>query len=234
VGPRPAYGAIRWAIAIGAGREHRRAAVAASSVHSTGNGASGHSQWPPAASTSGHTTGQERTVSSAQLAEQLESTVAGAVRDTGLELEELNVAPAGRRRLVRVVVDTPDGGPLDLDAVADVSRAVSAALDSAARQWADELLGRAYTLEVSSPGLDRPLTRPRHWRRAHLRLVKARTTGGAELLGRVGAADEHGVVMLVDGAPRRLEFATIDHAVVQVEFAEPPAAEVAALTAREE
>jgi ribosome maturation factor RimP len=168
-------------------------------------------------------------VSSAQLAEKIESTVAGAVRDTGLELEELDVIPAGRRRLVRVVVDTPDGAALDLDAVADVSRAVSAALDGA-----DDLLGGAYTLEVSSPGVDRPLTRPRHWWRAHLRLVKAWTASGAELLGRVGHADQDGVTLLVDGTPRRVEFTDIERAVVQVEFAEPPAAEIAALTPREE
>jgi ribosome maturation factor RimP len=168
-------------------------------------------------------------VSSAKLAEQLESMVAGVVRDTGLELEELDVMPAGRRRLVRVVVDTPDGAALDLDAVADVSRAVSAALDGAG-----ELLGGAYTLEVSSPGLDRPLTRPRHWRRSHLRLVKCHTTAGAELLGRVGVADDAGVILLVDGTPRRFAFTEIDRAVVQVEFAEPPAAEIAALTPREE
>lgn len=164
-------------------------------------------------------------MSSAQLTEQLEPTVASAVRDTGLELEELAVTAAGRRRLVRVVVDTPDGGPLDLDAVADVSRAVSTALDGA-----DEVLG-AYTLEVSSPGLDRPLTRPRHWRRARLRMVTARTVDGAEVLGRVGDADEHGVTVLVDGAPRWFRFAEFDRAVVQVEFAEPPPAEIAALTA---
>lgn len=168
-------------------------------------------------------------MSSAQLTEQLEPVVASAVRDTGLELEELHVAPAGRRRLVRVIVDTPDGAALDLDAVADVSRAVSTALDAA-----DAMLDGGYTLEVSSPGLDRPLTLPRHWRRARLRLVKARTTGGAELLARVGDADERGVILLVDGMPRHVEFTEIDRAVVQVEFAEPPAAEIRALTLREE
>ena len=165
-------------------------------------------------------------MSSAQLTEQLEPMVANAVRDTGLELEELVITPAGRRRLLRVVVDTPDGAALDLDAVADVSRAVSAALDRG-----DDLLGGPYTLEVSSPGLDRPLTRPRHWVRARLRLVKIRTTDGTELLGRVGDADEAGVTVLTGGALRRMLFTEIDHAVVQVEFAEPPAAEIAALAA---
>lgn len=164
-------------------------------------------------------------MSSAQITEQLEPAVASAVRGTGLELEELAVTAVGRRWLVRVVVDTPDGTPLDLDAVAEVSRAVSAALDGP-----DGALG-AYTLEVSSPGLDRPLTRPRHWRRARLRLVRAHTADGAELLGRVGDVDEAGVTLLVDGVPRRFELAELGRAVVQVEFAEPPATEIAALTA---
>jgi ribosome maturation factor RimP len=165
-------------------------------------------------------------VSSAQLTEQLEPMVASAVRDTGLELEELDIAPAGRRRLVKVIVDTPDGTALDLDAVADVSRAVSAALDSA-----EHLMGAAaYTLEVSSPGVDRPLTRPRHWRRARLRLVKVRLTDATELLARAGDADERAVTLLVAGTPRRVAFEEIDRAVMQVEFAEPPAAEIQALT----
>lgn len=164
---------------------------------------------------------------SVQLVEQLEPMVAAAVRAAGLELEELSVSPAGRRRLVRVIVDTPDGAALDLDAVAEVSQAVSAALDG---DVADGVLGGAYTLEVSSPGLDRPLTLPRHWVRARLRLVAVRTTAGTELLGRIGTADEHGVELLVDGTVRRIAFADVDRAVVQVEFAEPPAAEVAALT----
>lgn len=164
-------------------------------------------------------------MSSAQLTEQLEPMVASAVRDTGLELEELDIAPAGRRRLVKVIVDTPDGAALDLDAVAEVSRAVSAALDDA-----DDVLGGAYTLEVSSPGVDRPLTLPRHWRRARLRLVKARMADGAELLARAGDADERGVTLLVDGEPRLIGFDEIERAVVQVEFSEPPAAEIRALT----
>ncbi|HEY0636741.1 MAG TPA: ribosome maturation factor RimP [Pseudonocardiaceae bacterium] len=172
-------------------------------------------------------------MSSAQLAEQLGSVVAGVVRSAGLELEELDVSPAGRRRMVRVVLDTPDGSPLDLDVVADVSRAVSAALDDA-----DGLLGgAAYTLEVGSPGVDRPLTLPRHWTRARLRRVAVRTTDGAELLARAGDADldpSGGVTLLVDGTTRRVPFSEIDRAVVQVEFTDPPAAEVAALTPREE
>jgi len=170
-------------------------------------------------------------VSSAQLTAQLQPAVARAVAGIGLELEELQISPAGRRRLVRVVVDTADsdeGGEdragLDLDAVASVSRAVSEALDGC-----DHVLGGPYTLEVTSPGLDRPLTRPRHWRRARLRLVRVRLSGGGELVGRVGDAGEHGVTLLVDGALRRVRYDALDRAVVQVEFREPPADELRAL-----
>src|SRR5262249_29317743 len=135
------------------------------------------------------------TVSGAQLTARLQPRLERAVGDIGLELEDLQISPAGRRRLVRVVVDTGDAAnpaELDLDPVALASRAVSAALDEC-----DDVLGGPYTLEVTSPGLDRPLTRPRHWRRARLRLVKVRRADGDELVGRVGGAGEHDVTMLV-------------------------------------
>jgi len=167
-------------------------------------------------------------VSTAQLTAQLQPKVARAVAGTGLELEELQITPAGRRRLVRVVVDAGDTGEepveLDLDAVASVSRAVSEALDQC-----DDVLGGPYTLEVSSPGLDRPLTRPRHWRRARHRLVRLRRGDGSELVGRVGDAGEHEVTVLVDGALRRIGYDELEHAVVQVEFREPPRDELRAL-----
>ena len=178
-------------------------------------------------------------MSSAQLSAQLRPKVARAVGDIGLELEDLQISLAGRKRLVRVVVDTVDtvdtadtadtvetGGELDLDAVASVSRAVSTALDEC-----DDVLGGPYTLEVTSPGLDRPLTRPRHWRRARLRLVKVRRRDGAELVGRVGDAGEQDVTLLVDGTLHTVRYEDVDRALVQVEFREPPADELRALAA---
>jgi ribosome maturation factor RimP len=153
--------------------------------------------------------------------------VARAVAGIGLELEELQISPAGRRRLVRVVVDTLDtvgNHRLDLDTVASVSHAVSAALDEC-----DDVLGGPYTLEVTSPGLDRPLTRPRHWRRASRRLVKVRRADGGELVGRVGDAGDEDVTLLVDGTLRRVRYDELDRAVVQVEFREPPDEELRAL-----
>ena len=99
------------------------------------------------------------------------------VTTQGLDLEDVVVTPAGRRRLLRVVVDR-DGG-LSLDAVAAVSTAVSAALDDS-----DAMGGAPYVLEVTSPGIDRPLTEPRHWRRNRTRLVTVTTAEGTSLTGR--------------------------------------------------
>jgi ribosome maturation factor RimP len=150
----------------------------------------------------GDTTGGAREA----LASQLRPVVAAAVRGLGFDLESLDVQVAGRRKLVKVVVDADDG--VELDLLSGASRAVSAALDSN-----DDLLGGPYTLEVTSPGVDRPLTRPRHWRRANLRLVRIRPHDG-------------GVEVLVGGALRRVEYRTVAKAMVEVEFRQPPAAEL--------
>lgn len=155
----------------------------------------------------------------------LEPVVAEAVAAAGFELEQLDVQQAGRRRLVKVVVDGDDG--VGLDEVAEVSRAVSAVLDEH-----DAVLGGPYTLEVTSPGTDRPLTKPRHWRRARLRLVKVRPHEGAEFTGRVGASDDEQVEMLVDGVLRPVRYADVAKAVVEVEFKQPPVAEMAMLEGR--
>ncbi|SHF35728.1 ribosome maturation factor RimP [Streptoalloteichus hindustanus] len=157
-----------------------------------------------------------------QFTAQLEPVVRAAVQAVGFDLELLDVQPAGRRRLVRVVVDSDDG--VGLDEVAEASRAVSAALDAR-----DDLLAGPYTLEVTSPGVDRPLTRPRHWRRARLRLVAVRLADGGELTGRVGDADEEGVVLLVDGELRRLAYQDVARATVEIEFRQPAAADLALL-----
>ena len=129
----------------------------------------------------------------------------------GVDLEDVEVTPAGRRRRVSVVVDA-DGG-VDLDRCAEVSRAVSAALDES------EVMGETpYTLEVSSPGVSRPLTMPRHWRRNVGRLVRLGLRDGGDLVGRIEAADDTGVVLDVDGSARRLAYDAIGAARVQVEF----------------
>ena len=114
------------------------------------------------------------------------------VSSAGYDLEDLTVSAAGKRSVVRVLVDK-DGG-ITLDDVADVSRLVSEALDAADEQD-PSLLGTSYVLEVSSPGVDRPLTEPRHWRRNVGRLVAASLRDGVAAEGRITAVDDAGVVL---------------------------------------
>jgi ribosome maturation factor RimP len=143
----------------------------------------------------------------------LEPIVAGA----GYDLEDVTVTSAGRRSLVRVTVDA-DGG-IDLDAVATVSRLVSDALDAdASDPHSPRALANAYVLEVSSPGVDRPLTEPRHWRRAAGRLVQTEVEG-RPLLARIVSAGDAGVTLEPeDGAPRTVAWADLGRGKVQVEF----------------
>ena len=151
------------------------------------------------------------TVSRARLLELLQP----VVTSTGHDLEDVTVSPAGRRSVVRVVVDK-DGG-VSLDDVADVSTAVSTALD-ALDEAEPGVLGSSYTLEVTSPGVDRPLTAPRHWRRAVGRLVTAALRDGGTVTGRVVGADEDRVVLDVDGVEREVPYGDVGQARVQVEF----------------
>jgi ribosome maturation factor RimP len=135
-----------------------------------------------------------------------------------LELEAVEVIPAGKRQLLRVVVDG-DGatgtGPL-LDDLAEASKALSAALDSS-----DAVGSAAYTLEVSSRGVGRPLERPAHWRRNRGRLVAVTTRDGNSILGRIVSADEETVQLEVDGSVRGLAFGEVGKALVQVELNRP-------------
>lgn len=141
--------------------------------------------------------------------------VGPAVAAAGCVLEDLTVTPAGRRSIVRVLVDSDTG--ITLDEVADVSRAVGEVLD-AADEADPGLFGASYVLEVSSPGVDRPLTAPRHWQRNTGRLVSVTLRGGSAVTGRVVDTDESGVTLDVDGEQRRLTFADLLRGVVQVEF----------------
>jgi ribosome maturation factor RimP len=164
---------------------------------------------------------------------ELEGLLAPVVRAAGLDLESVRIGRAGRRRLLRVVVDA-DGG-VSLDDIALVSREASVRLDDTGA------MGEApYTLEVSSPGVDRPLTQPRHWRRATGRLVRVPLAGPGDqdsrarahgagpagqkpVEGRVVAADEHGIILDVGGEHRQFGYAELGPGRVQVEFGRPAA-----------
>jgi ribosome maturation factor RimP len=137
----------------------------------------------------------------------------------GMDLESVRMSVAGKRRLLRIVVDSDHG--VNLDEAADVSREISAALD------ASNILGEVpYTLEVSSPGVDRPLTEPRHWRRARGRLVRVKVTGEGAVEGRVLAADADGVTLGLAGGERRFPFTDVGAGSVQIEFGRIPDAEL--------
>lgn len=124
----------------------------------------------------------------------------------GYDLEDVHLSRAGRRHVLRVLVDT-DGG-ISLDDVALVSRAMSQALDAAEESGAEVLAGE-YQLEVGSPGVDRPLTLPRHWRRNVGRLVAVNG-----LTGRITAADDAGITL----DDRVIPFADLGPGKVQIEF----------------
>jgi len=151
------------------------------------------------------------TASAARLSEVL----APVVEKTGADLENVDVSKAGKRSVVRVVVDR-DGG-VSMDDVADVSRAVSEALDGL-DEAEPGILGPSYVLEVTSPGVERPLTAPRHWRRNVGRLVTVVLHEGPNVTGRVTAADDEKVVLDVDGTERILPLPDVVRGTVQVEF----------------
>ncbi|RRO16141.1 ribosome maturation factor RimP [Saccharopolyspora rhizosphaerae] len=154
-----------------------------------------------------------------EITAQLEPVVSEAVAEKGFDLEGLDVQQAGRRRLVKVVIDSDNG--VGLDDITEVSRSVAKVLDAH-----EHVLAGSYTLEVTSPGVDRPLTKPRHWKRARHRLVKIRLTGGEQLVARVGNADDEGVQVLVGAELRQVAYRDVERAVVEVEFQQPPAEEL--------
>jgi ribosome maturation factor RimP len=147
--------------------------------------------------------------------------ISPVVDKAGFDLERVSVSRVGRRHSVQVIVDR-DGG-VGLDAVAEVSHAVSQALDAAEAAGAAVVPGE-YVLEVSSPGVDRPLTKPRHWRRNAGRLVKVQV-GGRTVTGRIAGTTDDGVVLEVGGAPRTLPYEQLGPGKVQVELGPPDGAD---------
>ncbi|MGW0763211.1 ribosome maturation factor RimP [Streptomyces sp. NPDC002814] len=149
--------------------------------------------------------------------ERLRELLEPLVTSQGLDLEEIAVDSVGRKRVLRVVVDSDEGA--DLDAVADVSRVLSAKLDET-----DAMGQGEYTLEVGTPGAERELTEHRHYLRATGRLVKFQLAEDGELVARLLTVDDEGVDVEVPGVKgrkataRRLAFADIVKARVQVEF----------------
>ncbi|MYS37633.1 ribosome maturation factor RimP [Streptomyces sp. KhCrAH-43] len=149
--------------------------------------------------------------------ERLRGLVEPLVSAEQLELEEIEVSRAGRRRVLRIVVDSDEG--VELDACAELSRSISAKLDETDAMGEDE-----YVLEVSSPGADRPLTEHRHYVRNTGRLARLTLREGGELVARILGVDEDGLDLEVPGVKgrkptaRRIAFDEIAKARVELEF----------------
>ena len=150
--------------------------------------------------------------------DRIEAELTGPLSAHSLDVEAVEITPVAKRRMVRVAVDK-DGG-VTLDDVAEATREVSRVLDES-----DVMGEQPYTLEVTSRGVDRPLTLPRHWRRNAQRLVKVTTTSGEVLTGRILECDESAVRLDVAGRPRQVEYAEVRKALVQIEFNRPGAKE---------
>ncbi|HEX6870277.1 MAG TPA: ribosome maturation factor RimP [Micromonosporaceae bacterium] len=190
--------------------------------------ASGRDRRSDQAQRSGHTQrpGPEYRVDLGPVRARLTAVIEPALAEIGLDLEELSVTRVGRRHLVRVVVDA-DGG-VGHDELTDASRDIVTALDDAEQAAGSLFAGPgvggaadsgddAYTLEISSPGVDRPLTLPRHWRRNLGRLVKVKA-GGALLTARVMAADDDQVSLDAGGNVQKFRYDELGAGRVQVEF----------------
>ena len=147
--------------------------------------------------------------------DQTRDRLAGVLTDpllaAGLDVEGIELTPAGKRRLLRVAVDKDVG--VTMDDIADATKQVSRLLDES-----DVMGDRPYTLEVTSPGTDRPLTRPRHWRRNRGRLVKVRGRDGDAFTGRITHSDDNGATLDIDGSSRQVSYDDVAQARVQVEF----------------
>lgn len=138
------------------------------------------------------------------------------VESNGLDLEDVEVRQVGSRTQIRVAVDK-DGG-VDLDQVTDISRLLSEVLDAN-----ESILPESYVLEVGSPGVDRPLTEPRHWRRAIGRLVSINLVDNSVVSGRVVSTTEDAVTLTIKTGELDVPLSNVRRAIVEVELNPPKA-----------
>ena len=146
------------------------------------------------------------------LVDNLTELLTPAVTQAGFVLEEVTVTPVGKRRLVAVVVDCEDRNP-SLDEVTVVSKEVSAILDNYTQMGE-----MPFTLEVTTPGIDRPLTLGRHWKKNIGRLVKITPKTGEKYIGRIASVKDNAVTIEIKGKESEISFAEISRAQIEVEF----------------
>ena len=149
------------------------------------------------------------------LKDQISELVTPAVSDLGFYLEDVHIATPGSHRIVTCIVD--GDASLNLDQVTSVSRVISELLDEAA------FMGETpFTLEVTSPGVDRPLTQPRHFAKNVDRLLKVIKLDGSEITGRILSNTDHDVTLTVsvkkEVTEQTVPLADIKRAVVEIEF----------------
>ena len=139
--------------------------------------------------------------------EEISAAITPALSDLGFYLEDITITSAGRRSMLTVIVDGDTH--LSLDQVTVATKAISEIVENI------QSLGQApFTLEVTSPGLDRPLTKPRHWRKNIDRLLKIVLLDGTEIKGRVKDATE--ISATVD--EQVVKFSDIKRATLEIEF----------------
>ena len=146
----------------------------------------------------------------------------GEFARAGYEIEDVVIDTGTRPPRITVIADGDD--PLDLDTIATLSRSASALLDGLGS------IRDRYVLEVSSPGVERPLTSEKHFRRARGRKVEIALSDGSQLTGRVGETREHTIALVVragrEWTVREIPLAEVVKAVVQVEFSPPSQTEL--------
>jgi len=141
------------------------------------------------------------------LNDEISAAIRPIIEATGNYLEELTITSAGKVKILTVIVDSDTH--LNLDQITAVTKEISEVVEVL------EALGEsAFTLEVTSPGIDRPLTKPRHWRKNFDRLVKITMSSGDEIKGRIGDATE--TTVLVDS--QKVSYEDIKRAVLEIEF----------------
>ena len=139
--------------------------------------------------------------------EQVLAVITPAIESLGFYVEDINITSAGKRSMLTVIVDGDTH--LSLDQVTVATKAISEIVENL-----PTLGNNPFTLEVTSPGLDRPLTKPRHWRKNLDRLIKIVLTDGKEVKGRIKDSNETSVT--VDD--QTINFADIKRATLEVEF----------------
>ncbi|KGA14302.1 hypothetical protein GM50_20160 [freshwater metagenome] len=149
------------------------------------------------------------------LKDQISELVTPVVSDQGFYLEDVHIATPGSHRIVTCIVD--GDASLNLDQVTAVSRVISELLDEAA------FMGETpFTLEVTSPGVDRPLTQPRHFAKNVDRLLKIIKLDGSEVTGRILSNTDHDVTLTVaikkETIEQTVSLSEIKRAVVEIEF----------------